>query len=88
MVGESDLWFEDVERFAKRHLKPEQYDHLHAVNPPDVEEQVRFHRAISEEAPLAEEEFAVAERLIRMIAGLKELREEISRGTARKPAIK
>lgn len=88
MIAESELWFEDVERFAKRHLNPGQYDRLHAVAPRDLEEQVKFHRAVSEDAALAEEEFAVAERLVKMTAGLKELREEISRGTARKHAVK
>lgn len=88
MIAEADLWFEDVERFSKRHLNSGQYDHLHAVNPPDIEEQVKFHRAVSEDAPVGEEEFAVAERLIRITTGLKELREEISGGTARKPAMR
>ncbi|TCO84562.1 hypothetical protein EV701_13527 [Chthoniobacter flavus] len=88
MVEESELWFEDVERFAKRHLNPGQYDHLHAVVPSDVEEQVKFHRGVSESAPLAEEEFAVAERLVKMTSGLRELREEISRAAPRKHAVK
>jgi len=88
MVEESELWFEDVERFAKRHLNPSQYDHLHAVAPSDWEEQVKFHRGVSEEAPLAEEEFAVAERLVKMTSGLKELREEISREVPKKHAVK
>lgn len=88
MIAEADLWFEDVERLAKRHLNPGQYDLIHAAAPVDLEEQVKFHRAMSEDAPLAEEEFAVAERLIRITSGLKELREEISRGTKRKAAMK
>jgi hypothetical protein len=88
MVGESELWFDDVERFAKRHLNPNQYDHLHAVIPSDLEEQVKFHRAMSEEAPVAEEEFAVAERLVKMTSGLKELREEISRDVSKRHAVK
>jgi hypothetical protein len=88
MVGESELWFEDVERFAKRHLNPGQYDHLHAVIPSDLEEQVKFHRTASEDAPLAGEEFAVAERLVKMTSGLKELREEISREAPKKRVVK
>jgi hypothetical protein len=88
MIAEAELWFEDVERFAKRHLSPDQYDRLYAVGPPDLEEQVKFHRAASDEAPLTEEELAVAERLVKIAAGLRELREEISRGAARKPAVK
>jgi hypothetical protein len=88
MIAEAELWFEDVERFAKRHLSPDQYDKLNAAAPPDLEEQVKFHRAASDEAPLTEEEFVVAERLVKIAAGLRELREEISRGIARKQAVK
>jgi len=88
MIAEAELWFEDVERFAKRHLSPDQYDKLNAAAPPDLEEQVKFHRAASDEAPLTEEEFVVAERLVKIAAGLRKLREEISRGVARKQAVK
>jgi hypothetical protein len=77
IMGEAELWLDDVERFAKRHLSPEQYDHLHTVEPPDLEEQVLHHRVHSEEAAVAQEEIAVVERLVRTNAGLKELRQMI-----------
>lgn len=79
MLAESELWFDDVDRFAKRHLSPGQYDRLYAVEPPDVEEQVKFHRAASDDMPVADEELAVAERLIKVSAGLRELRQSIGR---------
>lgn len=79
MLGESELWFDDVDRFARRHLSPGQYDRLYAVEPPDVEEQVKFHRAASNDTPVADEELAVAERLIKVNAGLRELRQSIGR---------
>jgi hypothetical protein len=79
MIGEAELWFDDVERFAKRHLNPSQYDRLHATTPPDLEAQVKFHRAASEQVPITEEEFAVAEEVVRLCAGLRELRKGIGR---------
>ncbi|HSI15889.1 MAG TPA: hypothetical protein VK961_27825 [Chthoniobacter sp.] len=83
LLGESELWFDDVDRFAKRHLSPSQYDRLYAVTPMDVEEQVKFHRAASEDTPIADEEFAIAERLVRVSAGLRELRQSIGRKSAK-----
>jgi hypothetical protein len=77
IMSEAELWLDDVERFAKRHLSPEQYDHLHAVEPPDLEEQVLHRHVHSEEPAVAQEEIAVVERLVRTNAGLKELRETI-----------
>ena len=83
LLRESGLWFDDVDRFAKRHLDPSQYDRLFAVTPMDVEEQVKFHRAASEDAPIADEEFAIAERMVRVSAGLRDLRQSIGRKSAK-----
>ncbi len=77
IMGEAELWLDDVERFAKRHLSPEQYDHLHTIEPPDLEEKVLHHRGHSEETAVAQEEIAVVERLVRTNAGLRELRQMI-----------
>lgn len=77
ILSEAELWLDDVERFAKRHLSPELYDHLHTVEPPDLEEQVLHHRVHSEETAVAQEEIAVVERLVRANAGLRELRQMI-----------
>src|SRR5438270_386507 len=66
MISESELWFDDVDRFARRHLNPGQYDQLYAVEPPDVEGQVKYHRAASDDTPIADEEFAVAARLVKV----------------------
>ena len=77
IMGEAELWLDDVERFAKRHLSPEQYDHLHTIEPPDLEEKVLHHRGRSEETAVAQEEIAVVERLVRTNAGLRELRQMI-----------
>jgi hypothetical protein len=78
MIGESELWFDDVERFARRHLSPNQYDQLHAASPPNLIEQVKLIRAGSQDASIPEEEFAVAERLVRINTGLEEIRQAIS----------
>lgn len=83
MIGESELWFDDVARFAKRHLSPSQYDRLYAAAPVDVEEQVKFHRAASDDTPIADEEFAVAERLVKVSAGLRDLRQSIGQKSAK-----
>jgi hypothetical protein len=83
MLKESELWFDDVDRFAKRHLDPKQYDRLYAVTPPDMEEQVKFHRAASESTPVAERELAVARRLVMTNAGLRELRKTLGQKSAR-----
>jgi len=83
LLGESEMWFDDVERFAKRHLSPSQIDRLYAAEPRDLEEQVKFHRAASEDTPIADEEFAIAERLVRVSAGLRELRQSIGRKSAK-----
>ncbi|MEI9893839.1 MAG: hypothetical protein WDN28_08035 [Chthoniobacter sp.] len=77
LIGESDLWLDDVERFAKRHLSPDQYDRLHAASPPDLAKQVKLHRNPSGKGPVPPEEFAVAEQLVRIKTGLKELRQGI-----------
>ena len=77
MIGESELWFDDVERFAKRHLSPRQYDQLHAVSLRDPGEKAELQRRRSGRGPLLEAESAVAERLMRINAGLKELRQSI-----------
>jgi hypothetical protein len=77
LVGEADMWFDDVERFAKRHLSSSQYDQLHAASPPDLAKQVEQSRGVTKEHPIDEEEFAVAERLVKINAGLRELRQRI-----------
>lgn len=77
MIGEAELWLDDVERFAKRHLTPQQYDHLRAIEPPDLEEQVLQYRGHSEETAVAQEELAVVERVVKANAGLRELRQTI-----------
>ncbi|MEP6672721.1 MAG: hypothetical protein ABJF10_26390 [Chthoniobacter sp.] len=77
MIGESELWFDDVERFAKRHLSPSQYDQLHAAALPDPAEKGKRPRSRSGSAPVLQEESAVAERLMRINAGLRELRQGI-----------
>jgi hypothetical protein len=77
MIGESELWFDDVERFAQRHLSPQQYDQLRASSPPDLAGQVLRHRAPSGDAPISDDEFAIAGRLVTVNEGLKEIREGI-----------
>jgi hypothetical protein len=78
MVSEAELWFDDVERFARRHLSPKQYDQLQEAAPEDVAEQVQLHRARGDDEAIPEEEFAVAERLIRFSAGLRNVRQAIT----------
>lgn len=77
MIGEAELWFDDVERFAKRHLTPAQYDRLYSISPPDLDAQVRLHRAGPDGAPIPEDEFAVAAQMVATNAGLKEIRQGI-----------
>jgi len=77
MIGEADLWLDDVERFAKRHLSPSQYDQLHAASPPDLVEQVNQHRRHPGNGQVPPDEFAVAEQLVRVNAGLRQLRQGI-----------
>jgi hypothetical protein len=81
MAGEAEMWFDDVERFAHRHLSPKQYDQLHDAAPPDAAEQVQLHRARAGEEPIPEEEFAIAERLVRVSAGLREIRQGLTAET-------
>ena len=46
MIGEAELWFDDVERFARRHLNKKQYDLLHeAPSAGPAAGQVQLHRA-------------------------------------------
>ena len=77
MIGESELWFDDVERFARRHLTPNQYDQIHAASPADLAEQVERLRGRNGDGPIPQEEFAVAERVVKINSGLKELRQGI-----------
>lgn len=77
MIGEAELWFDDVERFARRHLSPGQYDQLHAAALPEQEETVGQSGGSSENGRVLPEESAIAGRLRRISAGLRELRQGI-----------
>jgi hypothetical protein len=77
MIGEADLWFDDVERFARRHLSPSQYDQLHAASLPDEEAAVEQSGGESKTGRVLQEESAIAGRLKRISAGLRELRQGI-----------
>jgi HPt (histidine-containing phosphotransfer) domain-containing protein len=77
MISETELWFEDVERFAQRHLNQKQYLQLHESSPLDAAEQVQQYRARADDQPIPEEEFAVAERLVSVSAGLREIRQAL-----------
>jgi hypothetical protein len=78
MIHEAELWLDDVERFARRHLSSDQYDQVHAAAPADLEEQVQLYRSQSDDSPVPEEELAAAAQVVRISAGLREVREQLA----------